>query len=341
MTDLIRIGSRGSQLALWQAEHIAALLTGQGHRVEIEVIKTTGDRMQNVTFAEVGATIAKGMFTLEIEEALASGRVDLAVHSLKDLPTQLPGGFVLGATPKRVDPRDVFVSRDYASLQEMPEGARLGTSSARRRALLRQVRPDLEFIEFRGNVDTRLRKLSEGQAEGIILAAAGLDRLEKTDWIRERLEPELICPAAGQGALGIEIREGDERMARAVAFLNDADSAFAVMAERTGLAALGGGCQVPIGMHCRRIPNKKEGVVSDKLLHLPANHAGADGFPGFDSGATKLGSFELIGVVGEPVGHRVVRGSVAGDDAKALGAELAGLLLSLGASELLAEIGTR
>jgi hydroxymethylbilane synthase len=327
--DLIRIGSRGSQLALWQAEHISALLMAQGHRVEIEVIKTTGDRMQNVTFAEVGATIAKGMFTLEIEEALASGRVDLAVHSLKDLPTELPDGFELGATPKRVDPRDVFVSRDYANLQEMPEGSRVGTSSARRRSLLRQVRPDLECIEFRGNVDTRLRKLGEGQAEGIILAAAGLDRLEKTEWIRERLEPELICPAAGQGALGIEIRAGDARMAEAVAFLNDPDSAFAVMAERTGLAALGGGCQVPIGMHCRRLP------------HLPAQDAGRYGAPGLDFEAAESASFELMGVVAEPFGDRVIRGSVTGDDAKALGAELAGLLLSMGASELLAEIGTR
>jgi hydroxymethylbilane synthase len=333
VTELIRIGSRGSQLALWQAEHIAALLKGQGHRVEIEVIKTTGDRMQTATFAEVGATIAKGMFTLEIEEALASGRVDLAVHSLKDLPTELPDGFVLGATPKRVDPRDVFVSRDYANLQEMPEGARLGTSSARRRALLRQVRPDLEFIEFRGNVDTRLRKLGDGLAEGIILAAAGLDRLEKTEWIRERLEPELICPAAGQGALGIEIRDGDLRMMSAVAFLNDADSAFAVMAERTGLAALGGGCQVPIGMHCRRVP--------DLLPHLPAQNAGRYGAPMLVPGAEDDSLFKLMGVVAEPFGDRVVRGSVTGSDAKALGAELAGLLLSLGASELLAEIGTR
>jgi hydroxymethylbilane synthase len=303
---LIRIGSRGSQLALWQAEHIAGLLQGQGFAVEIEVIKTTGDRMQTASFAEVGATIAKGMFTLEIEEALASGRVDLAVHSLKDLPTELPGGFVLGATPKRVDPRDVFVSRNFASLLEMPEGARLGTSSTRRRALLREVRPDLEYIEFRGNVDTRLRKLGEGQAEGIILAAAGLDRLEKTEWIRERLDPELICPAAGQGALGIEIREGDARMAEAVAFLNDTDSAFAVTAERSGLAALGGGCQVPIGMYCRR--------VSDE-------------------------TFELFGVVASPDGGRVVRGHGAGPDAAQLGRAVARDLVEQGAGVIFAGMG--
>ena len=204
----IRIGSRGSQLALWQAHHVAALLRAAGHTVEIEVIKTTGDRMQNMTFAEVGQTVPKGMFTLEIEEALAAGRVDLAVHSLKDLPTQLPDGFVLGATPPRVDPRDVVVSKSYASFAALPAGSRVGTSSLRRRSQLRHLRPDLAFIEFRGNVDTRLRKLGDGQAEAIILAGAGLDRLERTEWIRQRLDPEMVCPAAGQGALGIEIREG-------------------------------------------------------------------------------------------------------------------------------------
>src|SRR5580693_2214231 len=141
----LRIGSRGSQLALWQANHIAALLRGEGHEIEIEIIKTTGDRLQEVTFAQVGS---KGMFTLEIEEALAAGRIDLAVHSLKDLPTELPEGFAIGATPKRVDARDVLVSRDYASLQALPEGARVGTSSLRRRAQLRALRPDLEYVEF-------------------------------------------------------------------------------------------------------------------------------------------------------------------------------------------------
>jgi hydroxymethylbilane synthase len=158
---MIRIGSRGSQLALWQAHHIAALLRTQGHEVEIEIIKTTGDRLQEVTFAQVGS---KGMFTLEIEQALEAGRVDLAVHSLKDLPTELPPQFALGATPPRVDPRDVVVSKHYASFQDLPPGAKVGTSSLRRRAQLRHYRPDLEYIEFRGNVDTRLRKLDEGQA---------------------------------------------------------------------------------------------------------------------------------------------------------------------------------
>ena len=244
----LRIGSRGSQLALWQANHIAGLLREQGHEVEIEIIKTTGDRLQEVTFAQVGS---KGMFTKEIEEALAEGRVDLAVHSLKDLPTELPEPFVLAATPARVDPRDVFVSVKYASLAELPQGARVGTSSQRRRAQLKALRPDIEAVEFRGNVDTRLRKLAEGQVDAILLAAAGLDRLGKTDWVRERLDPKDFCPAAGQGALGIETREDDAATMEAVAFLDHADTRFAVTAERAALAALGGGCQVPIGIHCR------------------------------------------------------------------------------------------
>ena len=260
----LRIGSRGSQLALWQAHHIADLLRGQGHEVEIEIIKTTGDRLQEVTFAQVGALAGgKGMFTKEIEEALAGGRVDLAVHSLKDLPTELPEPFVLAATPPRVDPRDVFVSVKYAGLGELLLGARVGTSSQRRKAQLKALRPDIEAVEFRGNVDTRLRKLAEGQADAILLAAAGLDRLEKTEWVRERLEPKDFCPAAGQGALGIETRKGDAATIAAVSFMDDADTRFAITAERAALAALGGGCQVPFGIHCRVKPTEGWELVGE------------------------------------------------------------------------------
>lgn len=280
----LRIGSRGSQLALWQANHIAALLRAEGHTVEIEIIKTTGDRLQEVTFAQVGS---KGMFTKEIEDALAEGRVDLAVHSLKDLPTELPEGFALAATPKRVDPRDVLVSAEHASLAALPQGARVGTSSQRRRAQLKAIRPDVEALEFRGNVDTRLRKLGDGQVDAILLAAAGLDRLGKTEWVRERLEPKDFCPAAGQGSLGIETREGDAQTMEALAFLNDPATRFAVTAERTALAALGGGCQVPIGIHCRAVPGAAEkieifGVVADPgsgktiRIHETAATASAD-----------------------------------------------------------------
>ena len=244
----LRIGSRGSQLALWQANHIAALLRDHGHTVEIEIIKTTGDRLQEITFAQVGS---KGMFTKEIEEALAEGRVDLAVHSLKDLPTELPAPFTLAATPPRVDPRDVLVSVKYHSLRALPHGAVVGTSSQRRRAQLIALRPDIQAVEFRGNVDTRLRKLNEGQVDAILLAAAGLDRLEKTEWVRERLEPHQFCPAAGQGSLGIETRNDDAETIGAIAFLDNPLTRYAVTAERAALAALGGGCQVPIGIHCR------------------------------------------------------------------------------------------
>jgi hydroxymethylbilane synthase len=246
----LRIGSRGSQLALWQANHIAALLRSQGHTVEIEIIKTTGDRLQEVTFAQVGS---KGMFTKEIEDALNAGKIDLAVHSLKDLPTELPDPFTLAATPARVDPRDVFVSPNYPNLTFLPHGATVGTSSLRRRAQLKALRPDTIAIEFRGNVDTRLRKLEEGKADAILLAAAGLDRLERTEWIRERLEPKDFCPAPGQGALAIETRKDDEQTIAAVAFLDDTSTRFAVTTERAALAALGGGCQVPIGVHCRPV----------------------------------------------------------------------------------------
>lgn len=252
----LRIGSRGSQLALWQANHVAALLRTKGHSVQIEIIKTTGDRLQEVTFAQVGS---KGMFTKEIEEALAEGRVDLAVHSLKDLPTELPAPFTLAATPPRVDARDVLVSVKYHSLKALPHGAVVGTSSQRRRAQLLAIRPDIKAVEFRGNVDTRLRKLEEGQVDAILLAAAGLDRLEKTEWVRERLEPNHFCPAAGQGSLGIETRKDDPATIAAIAFLDNPLTRYAVTAERAALAALGGGCQVPIGIHCRLAPQDEAG----------------------------------------------------------------------------------
>jgi hydroxymethylbilane synthase len=315
----LSIGSRGSQLALWQANHIANLLRGQGHEVEIQIIKTTGDRLQEVTFAQVGAiTGDKGMFTKEIEEALAEGRVDLAVHSLKDLPTELPEPFALAATPERVDPRDVLVSVNFASLAELPHGARVGTSSQRRRAQLKAARPDIEAVEFRGNVDTRLRKLAEGQVDAILLAAAGLDRLEKTEWVRERLEPNLFCPAAGQGSLGIETRKNDAATIAAVAFLIDAATRFAVTVERAALASLGGGCQVPIGIHCR-----------------PEVDPGAPPIP-----RSLRNGWEIFAVVADPVTGKAVRiyhqAAQAEADPNALGQQVAQKLIDAGAGPLLA-----
>jgi hydroxymethylbilane synthase len=306
----LRIGSRGSQLALWQANHIAELLCVQGHEVEIQVIKTTGDRLQEVTFAEVGS---KGMFTMEIEEALADCRIDLAVHSLKDLPTDLPQGFVLAAVPPRADPRDVFVSIKHASLAALPRHSRVGTSSQRRRAQLKALRKDVEAVEFRGNVDTRLRKLAEGQVDAILLAAAGLDRLGKTDWVRERLDPLDFCPAPGQGALAIEIRGGDVETLAAVTFLDHADTRFAVTAERAALAALGGGCQVPIGIHCR---------------------------PSFARNASSGAWVEIFGVVASPETGKMVRVHLhaprENSDPVSLGNEAAEVLLEEGAGPMLA-----
>ncbi len=307
----LRIGSRGSQLALWQANHVAGLLREQGHEVAVEIIKTNGDRLQEVAFAEVGS---KGMFTREIEEALAEGRIDLAVHSLKDLPTELPDLFALGATPPRVDPRDAFVSAKYMRLADLRQGARVGTSSQRRRAQLKALRPDTEAVEFRGNVDTRLRKLAEGQVDAILLAAAGLERLGKTDWLRQRLEPAEFCPAAGQGALGIETRRDDAQTLEAIAFLDDPDTRFAVTAERAALAALGGGCQVPIGIHCR--------------MKFPGHHKPLD---------------EIFAVVASPQTGAVVRihhtAERNHDDPAAFGRHAAKMLLQAGAAPLLQATG--
>ncbi|MBT9330158.1 hydroxymethylbilane synthase [Paracidobacterium acidisoli] len=243
----LRIGSRGSQLALWQANHIAAQLRAAGHTVSIEIIRTTGDALQNLSFSQVGS---KGMFTKEIEEALFDGRIDLAVHSLKDLPTELAPPFILAAIPPRADARDAFLSVHHRSFESLPSGARVGTSSLRRQAQLRRHRSDLDYIEFRGNIDTRIRKLLEEQADAIILASAGLDRLGLTAYRRECFSPLILCPSAGQGALAIEARSGDASTLSALAFLDHAPTRYAVTAERAALAALGGGCQVPIGIHC-------------------------------------------------------------------------------------------
>jgi len=305
------IGSRGSQRALWHTHHIADLLRDQRHVENIEIIKTTGDRLQEVTFAQVGS---KGMFTKEIEDALADGRVDLAVHSLKDLPTELPEPFALAATPPRVDPRDVFVSVSCANIAALPPGARVGTSSQRRRAQLMALRPDIEAVEFRGNVDTRLRKLAEGQVDAILLAAAGLDRLGKTEWVRERLDPKDFCPAAGQGSLGIETRRDDAATIAAVAFLDDAATRFAVTAERGALAALGGGCQVPIGIHCR--PDAAEGnweifaVVADPETGNAIRAFQA--VPQTDADAVALGRLAVEKLIGAGAGSLLQRHAPGG-----------------------------
>src|ERR1017187_5656239 len=237
---MLVIASRGSQLALWQARWVAAQLTAAGRECRIEIVKTTGDKITDVPLAKVGT---KGLFTKEIEEALLDGRADLAVHSLKDLPTELPQGLVLAAVPEREDPRDAVVGKPLADL---PPGAKVGTSSLRRAAQLRKLRPDLRIESVRGNLDTRLRKLDEGQYDAILLAAAGLKRLGWEYRIAEILPPDIVCPAVGQGALAIETGQSGLLTCQQ---LHHAPTQSAVTAERSLLAALGGGCQVPIGAY--------------------------------------------------------------------------------------------
>ena len=301
---MIRIGSRGSQLALWQANHIADALRRAGHEVTIEIIRTTGDALQNVAFNKVGT---KGMFTKEIEEALLANKIDLAVHSLKDLPTELAAPFTIAAIPPRIDPRDAFVSVKYASFAALPSGARIGTSSLRRQSQLLAQRRDVELVEFRGNVDTRLRKLSEGVVDAVILASAGLERLERTEWIRERFSSLVLCPAPGQGALAIETRADDPETLAAVAFLDDAPSRFAVTAERAALAELGGGCHVPIGVYCEPSP----------------------------------AGYIVTGVVAHPDGSALVRAELdhqREQSAEELGQKLAHRLMEQGAREILGAV---
>jgi len=297
----LRIGSRGSQLALWQANRISELLRVQGHTVEIEIIKTTGDKITDVALAKVGT---KGMFTKEIEEALADNRVDLAVHSLKDLPTELASDFEIAAITTRENPRDVFCSVKFASIDALPYGANVGTSSLRRQAQLKAIRSDFSIRPLRGNVDTRLHKLEAGDYDAIILAAAGLNRLGKTQLIRQVIPVEVMTPAAGQGALAIEIRRGDTSTRELIAFLDDADARAATTCERALLNRLGGGCQVPIGAFAE----------------------------------IRGGAIHLNGLVAHPDGTKLLRESREGVDPIALGEEVGQALLRRGADVILEEV---
>jgi hydroxymethylbilane synthase len=241
----LRIGSRGSALALWQAGFVRDWLV-RAHRAEIEIIiiKTSGDQFQQTSVAAIGL---KGVFIKELEDALLDGRVDLAVHSMKDVPTEIPPGLVFPAITRRDDARDCLLSREGRTLAQLPDGARVGTSSLRRQAQLLRVRPGLAAVDLRGNVDTRIRKLDEGQFEAILLAKAGVDRLGRSERITEVLSPDVMLPAVGQGALGVETREGDHPLREIVAGLDDGPTRAAVTAERALLAELEGGCQVPLG----------------------------------------------------------------------------------------------
>ncbi|GAB4217301.1 MAG: hydroxymethylbilane synthase [Rhodoferax sp.] len=254
----LTIATRESRLALWQAQHVQASLQARGHAVSLLGMTTQGDQILDRALSQVGG---KGLFVKELEVALEQGRADLAVHSLKDVPMELPEGFALACVMPREDPRDAFVSPQYADLDALPQGARLGTSSLRRMVLLHALRPDLQIEPLRGNLDTRLRKLDEGQYDAIVLAAAGLKRLGLAARIRSVFEPDRMLPAAGQGALGIEIRSQRTDLAQALVPLADPATWFAVTAERAVSRALGGSCSMPLAAHA---------TLRDGAIHLEA-----------------------------------------------------------------------
>jgi hydroxymethylbilane synthase len=263
----LHIGTRGSPLALRQATWVQDRLTERHPRLRVElvIIKTQGDKIQDVPLSQVGG---KGLFVKEIEEALLNHTVDLAVHSLKDMPGDLPAGLTIGAVPEREDPRDVFLSSKHRRLEEVPPQAKIGTSSLRRKAQILFRRPDLEIISLRGNLDTRIRKMDSQGLDGIVLAAAGLHRLGQGELIRHYLETDFSLPAVGQGALALEIRDPDPGTAAAIAFLHHEPTALCTRAERAFLKRLEGGCQVPLAGQAR--------MVGDRLI-LTGLIAGLEG----------------------------------------------------------------
>lgn len=301
------IASRESQLAMWQARHIQARLRQLYPSAEVEILgmTTTGDQILDSPLARIGG---KGLFIKELEQALADGRADLAVHSMKDVPMTLPDGFMLAATGAREDPRDAFVSNHYRSPEELPAGSVVGTSSLRRQSQLQARLPHLKIESLRGNVQTRLRKLDEGQYAAIILAAAGLKRLGLGHRITQLIAPEDSIPAVGQGALGIEICRGRDDLLAWLAPLNDAESAACCAAERAMSRALAGSCTVPLGAYAR---------IEQGMLHM-------------------------VGFVASVDGRDLVRASVLGapQEAQALGEALAAQLVAQGADRILAALDT-
>jgi hydroxymethylbilane synthase len=299
VNQTIRIGTRGSQLALWQANHVADLLRAKGYTIEIEVIRTVGDRMQGKDFLapEGLSPNGTGIFIKEIEDALLAGRIDLAVHSLKDLPTQITPGLTLAAIPTRADARDAFVCEEHWGLHMLPSGSRIATTSPRRQAMVLALRPDITFVEMRGNIDTRLRKWSEGKADALILASAGLDRIGRIESVHQRFSVDEITPAPGQGALALQVRcpnsalKGtgfspsveyieengalapeergrDTTIHGIIRTLNCPTTEYATQAERAVLHALGGGCQLPLGAFCHQV---------DEAWHMHAMIVSPDG----------------------------------------------------------------
>lgn len=304
MKRIIRIGTRGSALALWQTNHVASILKERfGYEAEIVKIKTTGDKILDSPLAKIGS---KGLFVKEIEVALLEGRVDIAVHSAKDVPTEQPKGLVIAAFLKREDPRDALISRSGQKLLELPEGSVVGTSSLRRRAQLLHLRPDLKLVDVRGNVDTRLRKMSKGQFDAIILAKAGLKRMGHESDITEVIDTDLMLPAVGQGSIAVECRQDDEEMLAVLKEVSDFETEVAVRAERALLRYLEGGCQVPIGAYGR--------VVDGELV--------------------------LDGMISSLDGKKLFRSQRKGrpEDAERIGTELAEHLYRSGGAQILEEI---
>ena len=306
MKAQIIIGTRGSKLALWQADYVEQRLREEypGLQVTQKRISTKGDRILDVPLAKIGG---KGLFTKELEEEMLSGSIDLAVHSLKDMPAKVPDGLMIAAVTKRLDPGDALVSNRFSSFSELPQGARVGTSSLRRRAQLLCARPDLTMIDLRGNVNTRLRKLDEGEYDAIVLAVAGLKRLGFADRIREVLPQTMVLPAVGQGALAIETRADDKETRDMLAFLRDDETICCAEAERSFLARVEGGCQVPVGVY--------------------ATAEGDD--------------LKVEAVIAALDGRRSYRGTVNGAkaDAAKLGKGLAEKLLNEGGAKILQELG--
>ncbi|QID33233.1 hydroxymethylbilane synthase [Pampinifervens florentissimum] len=299
--NTLRIGTRKSKLALWQANYVKERLEGRGYSVELVLITTTGDKILDAPLAKIGG---KGLFVKEIEEALLRGDIDLAVHSLKDVPMVLPEGLTLGAITEREEPFDVLISRDGRGFQELPEGAKVGTSSLRRQVQIKRKRPDLRVEPLRGNVDTRLRKLEEGLYDAIVLAYAGVKRMGFEERVSEVLED--FIPAVGQGSLAIEIRQEDQRVYEAIAFLDHRESRIRAECERAFLRELQGGCQVPIGAYAW--------IESEKL---------------------KLKAF-----ISDLEGRKFLEGIEEGDlhQAEQVGKKLARRLLEEGGKEILEEI---
>jgi hydroxymethylbilane synthase len=302
MKQLLRIATRKSPLALWQAEHVKARLqqTHQGLEVELVTMSTQGDKILDTPLAKIGG---KGLFVKELEQGMLEGRADIAAHSIKDVPMEFPEGLYLATILEREEPCDAFVSNKYNALDELPQGAVVGTSSLRRRCQLLHKRPDLQIKDLRGNVNTRLSKLDDGQYDAIILACAGLIRLEMAERIKQSISSELILPAVGQGAIGLEAREGDDEILALISVLDDQTTRYRVLAERALNLGLNGGCQVPIACHA---------TIDGKNLHLRA-------------------------LVGEPDGSNIISGEIRGrkEDAEDLGTELADELLGKGARAIL------